>query len=398
MSLPLRGLRVLAVEQYGAGPFGTQHLADLGADVIKVENRRTGGDYARALGPFFVEGAEADDGSLFFQAVNRNKRSLALDLGHPDGRAVFERLACGAEAVANNLRGDASERLGLTYEALRHANPAIVCAHCSAYGREGPRRGWPGFDFLMQAEAGYFAMSGEPGGPPTRMGLSVVDFMAGAYMALGLVSGVLGARATGKGRDVDVNLYDTALYNLSYLSAWALNAGYSPERVARSAHASLVPCQLYRTSDGWIYVMCNKEKFWAALCRGIGADELASDPRFATFEDRLARRDQLTQLLDDALSSSTTGQWLSRLRGKVPVAPIRTPRQALSDPDLEAGGKIADLSLENGAKFRLLTSPIQAGESMQKACPPMGGDTDDILREAGYSEADLAEFRRSNLI
>ena len=306
MSLPLHGLRVLAVEQYGAGPFGTQHLADLGAEVIKIENHRTGGDYARALGPYFVEGAQDDDGSLFFQSVNRNKKSLTLDLGNAQAREIFERLASGADAVANNLRGDVPEKLGLTYDALKNVNPAIVCAHCSAFGREGPRRNWPGYDFLMQAEAGYFQMSGEPNTPPTRMGLSVVDFMAGTYLALGLVSGVLGARATGQGRDIDVNLYDTALYNLSYLSAWALNTDYDPARVARSAHASLVPCQLYCTADGWIFIMCNKEKFWSALCQEIGKPEFADDPRFATFKDRLAQRDTLTDLIDRALSASTT--------------------------------------------------------------------------------------------
>ena len=223
MSAPLTGVRVLAVEQYGAGPFGTQHLADLGADVIKIENRKLGGDYARGLGPFFVEGAAGDDASLFFQSVNRGKRSLTLDLGHPEARAIFVRLVESADAVANNLRGDVPEKLGLTYDDLKEHNPAVVCAHCSAYGRTGPRKDWPGYDFLMQAEAGYFHMSGEPDAPPTRMGLSVVDFMAGTYMALGLVSAVLGARSTGIGQDIDVNLYDTALYNLSYLSTWALN-------------------------------------------------------------------------------------------------------------------------------------------------------------------------------
>ena len=398
MSLPLHGLRVLAVEQYGAGPFGTQHLADLGAEVIKIENHRTGGDYARALGPYFVEGAEDDDGSLFFQSVNRNKKSLTLDLGNAQAREIFERLASGADAVANNLRGDVPEKLGLTYDALKHVNPAIVCAHCSAFGREGPRRNWPGYDFLMQAEAGYFQMSGEPDTPPTRMGLSVVDFMAGTYLALGLVSGVLGARATGQGRDIDVNLYDTALYNLSYLSAWALNTDYDPMRVARSAHASLVPCQLYRTADGWIFIMCNKEKFWSALCREIGRPELADDPQFTTFKDRLARRDVLTELLDGALSSATTDDWLGRLQGKVPVAPVRTPREALHDPDLARRGKIASVPLQNGAECRLLTAPIQAGKPRQKACSPMGFDTEAILREAGFSADEIADYRRANLI
>jgi succinate---hydroxymethylglutarate CoA-transferase len=400
MDRPLAGLRILAIEQYGAGPFGTQHLADLGAEVIKVENRRLGGDYARGLGPYFVADAEGDDASLFFQAINRNKKSLSLDLSRPEGVKVFHRLVAGADAVANNLRGDVPERLGLTYGALSEINPSIVCAHCSAYGREGTRRTWPGYDFLMQAETGYFHMSGEPGTPPTRMGLSIVDFMGGTYMALGLLAAVIGARQTGQGRDVDVNLFDTALSNLSYLSTWALNSDYAPERVARSAHAALVPCQLYKTADGWIFIMCNKEKFWPMLCAEIDRPELADDPRFATFQDRLPNRDTLTGLLDEALGARPTADWLDRFAGKIPAAPVRTPREALTDPALEAGGKVQTLSLSDGGpSFRALTSPIRtSGDGEDRPCPPLGADTDAILREAGYSDSEIAELRRNGAI
>ena len=399
MTAPLAGLRVLAVEQYGAGPFGTQHLADLGATVIKIENRNLGGDYARGLGPYFVEGAEGDDASLFFQSVNRGKKSLTLNLGTPEADAIFAKLVAGADAVANNLRGDVPEKLGLTYDALKAHNPKIVCAHCSAYGRSGPRRDWPGYDFLMQAEAGYFHMSGEPETPPTRMGLSVVDFMAGAYLALGLVSGVLSARSTGIGQDIDVNLYDTALFNLSYLSAWALNTNYEPARASRSAHASLVPCQLYKTSDGWIYIMCNKEKFWNALCQEIGRIDLLDDPRLKDFPARLKHRDLVTETLDQALSAASSAEWLKRLQGKVPVAPIRTPREALADPDLKARDRITPIKLASGPKFDLLASPISSNASpAMRACSPMGADTNDILRELGYDDTEIENFREQDLI
>lgn len=396
---PLKGLRVLAVEQYGAGPFGTQHLADLGAEVIKLENRELGGDYARGLGPYFIDGAKEGQGSLFFQSINRNKKSLTLDLGKPRGQEVFHRLVAGADAVANNLRGDVPEKLGLTYSALNGTNPRIVCAHCSGYGRSGPRRSWPGYDFLMQAETGYFHLSGEPDTPPTRMGLSVVDFMAGTYLALGLLAGVTGARASGQGRDVDVNLFDTALYNLSYLAVWALNTDYEPRRVARSAHASLVPCQLYKTADGWIYVMCNKERFWPLLCDKLNRPELANDPRFLSFRERLKHRDELTIALDEEFQKARTRSWLDRLQGLIPVAPVKTPREALEDPKLRLEGKIDELNFGAQNRFEMLAGPIVAGQAITPTpCPPVGNDNVEILSSAGYSAEEIAELESSGTI
>ena len=186
MVLPLNGLRILAVEQYGAGPFGTQFLADQGAEVIKIENPNTGGDFAREVGPYFF----TDTDSEFFHAYNRNKKSLTLDLESQEGQKVFKDLVITADAIASNLRGDVPEKLGLTYDSLSKTNPSIVCAHLSAYGRTGSRADWPGFDYLMQAEAGFFSLTGEPGGPPTRFGLSVVDQMTGLGLAYGLLVGV----------------------------------------------------------------------------------------------------------------------------------------------------------------------------------------------------------------
>ncbi|MDH3738630.1 MAG: CoA transferase, partial [Alphaproteobacteria bacterium] len=189
--LPLTGLRIIAIEQYGAGPFGTQHLADLGAEVIKVEDPASGGDVSRSVGPYFIEGDDSDAASLLFQGLNRNKRSIALDLTRDGGRQVFHDLVRSADAVAGNNRGDVQEKLGLTYSQLGKIKPSIVCAHLTGYGREGERARWPGYDYLMQAETGYFSVTGEPGGPPARMGLSIVDFMAGTSMAFAIVASVL---------------------------------------------------------------------------------------------------------------------------------------------------------------------------------------------------------------
>ena len=222
MTLPLAGVRVLAVEQYGAGPFGTMFLADQGAEVIKIEPPE-GGDFARDVGPFYF----AEHDSVFFHAFNRNKKSMTLDLRHPEGKAILHALVRTADAVASNLRGDVPEKLGLTHEHLKTHNPRVVCAHLSAYGRTGPRASWPGFDYLMQAETGWFSMTGEPDGPPTRFGLSVVDLMTGLGLGYAVLAGIVSARASGEGRDLDVSLFDMALHTLNYPAAATMNPSTS---------------------------------------------------------------------------------------------------------------------------------------------------------------------------
>ena len=262
----LKNLKILSIEQYGAGPFGTQFLVDMGAEVIKIETPTHGGDMARSVGPSRLDGLDKDVSSVFFQGLNRGKKSLTLDLENPTGYAVFLNLVKNADAVTHNLRGDVPEKLRINYEYLKIANPKIVCVHLTGYGRVGERANWPGYDFLMQAEAGYFHLTGDPESSPARAGLSLIDLMTGSVASLSLVSGVLSARDTGMGRDIDVSLFDLALYNLNYIGNWYLNDQLETTRLERSAHASLTPCQTYQTKDGWIYIMCNKEKFWKILC------------------------------------------------------------------------------------------------------------------------------------
>lgn len=389
--LPLAGMRILSVEQYGAGPAGTIYLADLGAEVIKIENPGEGGDVGRAVGPHFFGPGD----SQFYQTFNRNKRSIGLNLQSVDGIAIFHRLVKTADAVFDNLRGDLPQRLGLTYAALAEFNPRIVCAHLSAYGREGSRAAWPGYDYLMQAEAGHMSLTGEPDAPPARYGLSVVDLMTGVVACLALVSAVLGARATGRGRDVDTSLFDLALFNLNYPGTWYLNAGTVQGREPRSAHPSLVPSQLYRTADGWIFVMCNKEKFWPLLAAELGHPEWAEDERFANFPARLEHRDELTVLLDRAFSADTTHNWLARLAGTVPVAPVNDLARALDNPFVAERGAIQDFRYPDGRTARLIANPIRVGDAElpRRAAPALGEDTNELLKSLGYSEARIAELR-----
>jgi succinate--hydroxymethylglutarate CoA-transferase len=395
MRLPLAGIRVIGVEQYGAGPFGTMYLADLGAEVIKIEQPGVG-DVSRVVGPHFLG---ADD-SHFFQTFNRNKRSVTVDLKTTEGREIFLKLVATADAMLNNLRGDQPAKLGLRYVDVKAVNPRIVCAHLSAYGRTGSRAGWPGYDYLMQAEAGYLALTGEPDGPPARMGLSMVDYVTGLSAALALLAGIIGARASGQGMDVDTSLYDAAMHQLSYPATWYLNEGTATERLPRSAHPALTPCQLFPTADGWIFVMCQTEKFWRLLTDGIGRPDLATHPDFATFADRLRHRERLTDILDAVFRTRPTGSWLEALRGSVPVAPVFDVAQALANPFAAERGSVQSFDHPERKDFRMIASPVRVDGEIPPARPgpALGADTDAVLRELGYDARAIAQLRARRIV
>src|SRR5499427_1630167 len=291
---PLSGLRIVSVEQFGAGPYGTMLLADLGAEVIKIENAATGGDPARKTGPYFL----GDNDSEYFQVFNLNKKSVALDLRSEEGKEALRDLVLSADAVMNNLRGDLPAKMGLDYVSLGRHKPSIVCVHLSAYGRDTTRASWPGYDYLMQAESGLMHLTGEPEGPPSRIGApSMVDQTAGLTAAFGLLAAVIQARSTGKGCDVDTCLLDVALHQLGYAATWYLNEGHLSSRQPRSSHFSVAPVQTFPTSDGWLFIMCMTDKFWGELLSVIGRTDLASDPRFVTPALRQANRTVLMDIL-----------------------------------------------------------------------------------------------------
>ena len=393
---PLAGLKVLSIEQYGAGPFGTQQLADLGADIIKVENHRDGGDIGRHVGPHFFGPGD----SHFFEAFNRNKRSIALDLKAPGAREVLLALVGEVDAVFNNLRGDLPAKLGLDYVALAEANPKIVCVHLSAYGREGSRASWPGYDYLMQSEAGFLSLTGEPNGPPTRFGLSVVDYMTGTTVAMALLAGVLDARTTGQGRDYDVCLYDVALSNLAYVGTWYLNGNTDTTRQPRSSHPSLTPSQLYRTADGWLFVMCQKEKFWHSFATLVGHPEWIADPEFENFAARLRSRERLNETIDRALSARSTADWMAVLGGQVPVAPVYDAAGALDAPFARERERVVAFDHPQHGAIRGIAGAVRVAgvELLQQAAPLLGADTDAVLRAAGLAEDEIAQLRERRVV
>ncbi len=262
---PLAGIRVVALEEYGVGPFATQLFADLGADVIKIENPDRGGDSSRHIPPHQV-GTD----SLYFESLNRGKRSIVLDLKTEDGMTWFHRLVATADAVLNNLRSTTAATLGLRYQDLAAINPRVVCCAASGWGSTGPRAGKPAYDYLLQSYIGNMALTGEPGQPPARAAVPWVDTSSGFAAAFAMLAGIWSARATGRGGDVSVSMVDVGMSQWMYLATWYLSAGTRPDRQPMSGHPSVVPSQLFETADGYVVVMPQTQPFWIALCAGLG--------------------------------------------------------------------------------------------------------------------------------
>jgi len=382
---PLQGVRIVSVEQFGAAPYGTMLLADLGAEVIKIENAAIDGDPARKTGPYFL----GPNDSEYFQAFNINKKSVAIDLRSAEGKAALGKLIATADALVNNLRGDLPAKMGLDYKTLSASNPKLVCVHVSAYGRDNERASWPGYDYLMQAESGLMDLTGEPNGPPSRIGApSMIDQTTGLTMAVGLLSAVIQARSTGKGCDVDTCLLDVALHQLGYVATWYLNEGLVSTRQPRSAHFSVAPVQTFLTSDGWVFIMCMTDKFWGELVAAIGRTDLASDPRFTTASLRQANRGALMEAIDGEMKKQSTAFWLKRLNGVLPIAPVLELPQALDNPFLQSTEMIQTIRHPAKPAMRVLSNPIKIdGERLsQTPCSAYGADTVAYVGETRATE------------
>lgn len=395
--LPLSDVRVLAVEQYGAGPWATLQLADLGADVIKVEDPASRGDVGRYVPPY-----QGGEDSLFFETFNRNKRSISLDLRHPGARPVLHDLVRAVDVVFSNLRGDQPQRLGLTYESLGAVNPQVVCCSLSGFGMTGPRASEGGYDYMMQGLAGWMSLTGEPGGPPTKSGLSLVDLSGGYVAAIAILSGLWRARRDGVGCDCDLSLFETALAELVYVGTWAATRGFEPARVPSSGHPSIVPFQNFETADGWIVVACPKQKFWEALCAAIGRPELAADERFADFAARDRHRDELVPLLEDVFRARTAAEWLDLLRAaRVPSSPVNDVPDALADRQTVSRGAVVEHEHPSLGTVRTIASPLRVGggERPVVRAPFRGEHTFEVLAGlCGYGREQIVELHGDGVL
>ncbi len=381
---PLESLKIVSIEQFGAAPYGTMLLAELGATVIKIENASIGGDPARKTGPYFLGENDSD----YFQSFNCNKKSVSLDLRSEDGRKSLDRLIASADVVMNNMRGDLPAKMGLDYGALSAIKPSIVCVHISAYGRDNERTARPGYDYLMQAESGLMDLTGEPEGPPSRIGApSMIDQTTGLTAAVGLLAAVLQARSTGKGCDVDVSLFEVAVHQLGYVARWYLNAGHVSERQQRSAHYSVAPVQTFPTADGWVFIMCMTNKFWGELASAIGRADLIEDPRFAAPANRQVNRDAITEIVDAELKKKPTSYWLDKLGSRLPIAPVLDLASALDNPFLKATEMVRSVPHPAKPDMRVLANPIKInGKRLeQQPCSPLGADNVEFLGASAFT-------------
>jgi crotonobetainyl-CoA:carnitine CoA-transferase CaiB-like acyl-CoA transferase len=363
-------------------------LADLGADVVKIEDPRTNGDIGRYVPPYQV-----DEDSLFFETFNAGKRSIELDLSNAAGREVFLRLVKRSDAVFSNLRGDLPARLGLRYQDLAGENPQIVCCSLTGYGQDGPRAASGALDYVIQGLAGWMTITGEPESPPTRVGPSLVDYAGGYVAAIALMGGLWRARRDGIGCDCDISLQETALSLLTYVGTWAATSGYVPQRLPNSAHPSLVPFQLFATADEWIVVACPKQGLWERLCKAMDREDLLDDPAYRDLASRDRNRDPLVDELAVTFRSRRASEWISILDAAgVPVGPVNTVGQALSDKQIESRGGIDRYTHEAMGEVAQVRSPLRLSGSRKQAsrAPRRGEHTFEVLAGIGGMDANEA--------
>jgi crotonobetainyl-CoA:carnitine CoA-transferase CaiB-like acyl-CoA transferase len=399
---PLEGKKILSFETWGSGAFHGELLALMGAEVINVEDPQQRGNPLRRMGSLYLDEEKQDnEGNQF---CLHNKKSLALDIRTAEGRDVLHKLIAVSDAVINNFRGSLAEKLGVTYKHLAPYNERIVCSHLSGYGRDNERSGWPGYDFLMQAETGWMSVTGEPGSIPTKVGVSVVDLLGSVYGALCTVAALYRCELTGKGGDADTNLFDIALNCMCYQGMWFLNDGFVAGQQPRSAHTTQVPCQLYGTTDGWIYIACLSEKFWELLCEKINHPELMEDQRFLTNQNRLENRQVLTDILDGIFSKKSTNQWLEILSETIPCAPVNDIPQAFDSPFIRNSEKIISIPYDKSPKrtnVEFIAPPFSFDGKVFtdfSIGPSLGEHTAGILESLGYTEDEIQNLVEKQVV
>jgi crotonobetainyl-CoA:carnitine CoA-transferase CaiB-like acyl-CoA transferase len=396
-SLPLQGVKVLDLSRVLAGPWTTMSLGDLGAEVWKIENT-IGGDDTRAWSVPNYKGV-----GTYYLCANRGKHSIAVDLKSPEGRQVVLDLAAKADVVVENFRPGTVDRLGIGYEALSRTNPRVVYCSISGYGQTGPERDRPGYDFIMQAESGLMAITGDVAGPPTRLGVAFTDVVAGMVATQSVLAALLQARETGKGQQIDVALLEATMNMLINVGTGYLNAKVEATRYG-NAHPSVVPYQVFDTDDGSFALAVGTDRMFQDLCNNvIDRSDLGADPRFRTAADRAMNRDVLLADLAVAFQGQSCQHWLDKCRAaSVPAGRVKTVAEAFDSPTVRARGIVQELQHPTLGAVRMIAPAhgLKAQQGLSPKAPPLlGEDTYSILSEVlGYSSERIAKMNTSGAI
>ena len=393
--LALEGVKVLDLTQIMAGPYCTMMLADMGADVVKVE-KPNGGDDTRRMGPPFIEGESAA-----FLGINRNKRSIVIDLRSDAGRELAQRMARGSDILVQNFRPGALERMGLGYEQVREINPALVYCTISGFGATGPyaRRG--GFDLVTQGMSGLMSVTGHSGGPPAKVGVPICDLNAGMFGAIGILTAYINRLRTGQGQHVDTSLLEGGIAYTFWESAMYFATGDIPEPKG-SAHRLTAPYQAFETSDGYVNIGAANQANWERLCVAIGRDELVADPRFVEPRDRMNNLDELVSTLEGTFVQQTSDHWLEILEAaNVPAGPINDLAQVYDDPQVQAREMMVETDHPVAGRVKNIGIPIKLSETpgrFQRPAPTLGQHTDEVLTELGCSDDEIDKLRTGGAV
>ncbi len=407
MAGPLSHIRVLDLSRVLAGPWAGQNLADLGAEVIKVERPKTGDD-SRAFGPPWVKDSEGRDTreSAYYTSANRGKKSITLNIADPEGQRIVRELAKQADVLIENYKFGDLARYGLGYDDLHVLNPGLIYCSVTGFGQTGPFRERPGYDFMIQGMGGMMSVTGEPddapGGGPQRAGVPVADIITGMYSSIAICAAIASRERTGRGQHIDCALLDSQIALLSYQNANFFATGKSPARIG-NLHPNIVPYQPFRTADGNVIVACGNDNLYRRLCDVIGRPDLVSDPRFATNGKRVENRSEMTRILAEIFLTRTTKDWVAALEAAgVANGPINTVAQVYEEPQVIARNVRIELDHPVAGKLSGVASPMRFSDTTieyHRAPPTLGQHTDEVLRERlGMSEQDVAELRAKGLI
>jgi len=391
----LDGLQVLDLTNYLAGPYCSMILADLGADVIKVERPGTG-DGSRQWGPPFLQGESA-----YFLSVNRNKKSLTLNLQSEAGRTILQRLAASSDVVVENFRPGTVQRLGVDYATLSERNPRLIYCSISGFGQDGPYREKPSYDLVGQAMGGLMSLTGEADRPPVKIGVAITDIVAGLFATIGILSALHAREQRGRGQLIDVSLLDGVVAVLSHQAGSFLASGVNPARLG-SAHPTIAPYQAFKAADAYFVVAVGNDGLWHRFCRGLGLTALLTDPRFATNPDRVQNREALTQILDEVFATKSSREWVDLIDAAgVPCGPVLQLSEVFDDPQVLHRRMVEEVQHPTAGRIKVLGTPLKLSDTpaaIRTPPPTLGEHSVEILRRLGYDDAAIEALAKSGVI